>query len=190
MREQHPASGYLFFQGRLDSELTGRIKRLRQEVRDYDSEQLSADPAVAVGRLVEKFGLAPVTFGSQVEFTVDSTSGAVLRVPFEGSSILLHRRSSDEDGDALAGRVVESVTRVDGVRQRHSWLLLQVPPALDEAFPEEREAWGVRALVRVRELTAVANDTLGDFDQRLRSAAAEAMSARMSRIASARTTSA
>jgi hypothetical protein len=183
----HPASGYLFFQGTLDSEFDGRVKRLRQEVRDLGLEDLADDDASVVRRLTGKYGLGEITVGEAELVEADEDEQpARLRVAFTGSGVLLHRSPGGEPpaGELLPGWVVETMSRVDGERIRYSRVELPVPDNSSADDPRHGE-WRASALASLSRQVTHANGRLPRFHEDLRKAAEEAVRTRRAKLAKA-----
>jgi hypothetical protein len=177
----HPAAGFLFFQGRLASEFEGRIVRLRQDVRDLDIEEMAVDRIGAVQRLVKKFALDPVRLQGEREFIGDPSGEMTMQLPFDGSSVLLHRRPPGIDVPAPAGRVKEVVAIEDGVRHRRGWIMMPVPEPVKLA-PDELVSWANSGETTVLTFIGLANAALAEFLPSLRTTALEAIDRRLQRV--------
>src|SRR5215472_6190338 len=168
-------SDHLFSQGTLTSEFDGRIRRLRQEVRDLDAEALAGEDEVVISRLLAKFDLSSVEF--EPAPPADDGDAGPLRIPFRGSTVLLHRRPQDSDAadEPLAGRVVEESRRVGDRRVRHSWVEIAGPHG-DPSCPAE--SWRQGMVSELTRRVAPGNARLPGFRRDLREAAKEAVRAR------------
>lgn len=158
---------HLFSQGTLTSEFDGRIRRLRQEVRDLDAEALAGEDEDVISRLLAKFDLSSVEFGP-----ADDGDAGQLRIPFRGSTVLLHRRPQDGGAadEPLAGRVVEESRRVGDRRVRQSWVEIAA------------ESWRQGMVSELTRRVAPGNARLPGFRRDLREAAKEAVRARREKL--------
>lgn len=175
---------HLFSQGTLTSEFDGRIRRLRQEVRDLDAEALAGDDEGVISRLLAKFDLSSVEF--EPTPPADDGDAGQLRIPFRGSTVLLHRRPQDGGAadEPIAGRVVEESRRVGDQRVRQSWVEIAAPQCWPGGTTPLTPAQDERQRV-VSELAkriAPGNARLPGFRRDLREAAKEAVRARREKL--------
>lgn len=179
-----PDSRYLFSQGELESEFTGRRNRLRQAVKDLDTAAMAGGEESVVDHMVGRFDLREVTIHTDRVEIVTTDDVARLHIPFTGSGVLLHRSPEPTDmrTDLFPGRVMERSRLVEGQRVRDSWIEIVVP---DDSAPGERSVqdWRSAVLADLTSRVAGNNERLAGFRSALRESARESVHLRRTKLA-------
>jgi hypothetical protein len=179
-----PDSRFLFSQGELDSEFDGRRNRLRQAVKDLDAADMAGGDQSVVDQLVVRFDLREVTIHAGRVEIVTTDDAALLRIPFTGSGVLLHRSPGPTEvrTELFPGRVMARSRLVDGQRVRDSWIEIAVP---DDSAPGDRsiQDWRSAVLAELAGRVGGHNERLAGFRSTLRESAREAVRLRRTKLA-------